>query len=850
MLLISKGVIREMLDNGLVILAKRVEASSVVTVLTHVRTGILHDPPALFGLNELLCRLFLDGSEKYSSPRAVEQVVRAVGGYSYSYSNLVHSVSRCVVPAGAFSEALSIQTDAAHSPLFESAQVERRFSQLLSEGDLRGKSPILSVTSKLHELAFQSHLLGKLRFDISSELGHLGPQELLARHRLRLRPNNTTIVVVGNLDIEPTLKAVSERYADLPPVSFQRPTIPREPLQTAPRLLELSHDTPSSELAIGFRAPGGMGEDQYALQVLQWLLNQKLLDTLTGESSAVRQLFERLRCTYRRTATGGIFQIAATLPPSEFEKTEQAVFSMLANLQRELLPEPVIQRARSCLAARFLSTHQSLDEQAAALAYFEALGGHHLIDVVLGKLRSVTSESLQRACRHHLRFEQSSIIHSRAASDPAPPMDLKSLCLNFQQAVGLGRRRPRLRWKERIPTLRSCRVSGGPDIFFSQASHSSLLALGIFFDGGCRDEAAHQHGWTRLLLDLWLHHDISDRIQAFDAAIKPILSRDYFGLAMSCHRSSFRAIWKLALELVHASEHTDMAIGRTVERLVRPRGNVAEGYRCLDLVLRALYGEHSYGRFASLPGKKLSQHGTAEFAQWSGKVTARQRQLVSVVGDVQPQELLEQVSETWLPEPVQADASHSSPPPPKQAKICVAGRKAEGHVQFLAFPACPAIAPERGNLLLLQSALEDENWGIPNHLVADSETIRVSSVGPLWGKQAGALCLRVASGVLGALEARGRVVEILERLRNEPMPPEILARAAGAVTGRDLLRRQTIGGQMLLTARQKLLGLAPEKEVDLAERLRSITTEELHGWTRQWLDPARMATGVLERARP
>jgi zinc protease len=850
LLLISKGVIRESLGNGLCLLLKRVETSPVVAMVTHCKSGRLHDPDELAGLTELLQRLYFQGSEKYSTAHAVNQAVFAAGGMLSSSAALDHSTATSLLPSAYFSNALNVQADALQHPLLDPATVDQLSEGIRIEQRLRAQSPSFRATELLHGLTFRRHRLGRLRLGLGpgEALAGLSRNELLAYHRHHFRPGNVIVAVVGNIDMQPTLRALAELYGEIEPETPQRPAGLAEEEQTAPRLVEELCRGPAAELRIGFAAPGEMEGDRFPLEVLCCLIDQGFFGRLLQDFPDRQRLLHAVTASYALTGTAGLWSLAAAVDPARLLATEQAVFEALETLRKEPIPAEELARAKSFLRARFLSSLQFVHRQAEALARFEALGGHHLLDVYLGKLSAVTAEDVQRVCEQVLGFERACLVQCRPEAAGPAPTDLKSLYLALEPAAGQGPARPSVRWRSATGEVQIARLPGGPTLLVQSSKKVPVLALGAFFAGGRWDERPEQNGWTHLCLSAAADTRLARRLGALGCALVPLVTRDYFGLALSCLPEDFKLAGKLFFSLLRRPAFDEAALRCEAQaQAAAALERQGSEQRCLDLLIEALYGEHPYGRPALGTASQLQASQLGALGSWFRQLLRRDRLVVSLVGEMEPEQLVEQVLEIWLGERVEpelAPPAPPAPPAPRPAAVLEARIGTPGSYQMLGFPACSAVAPERAGLMILQATLRDEAWGLHHRFGALASGSRVWSIGPLWGQLAGALCLYGVSAADAERELRGRILEAIERIRLEPMPEDVLERAKETVLGKHHLRQQSPSAVMLLAARHQLLGLGPEERVRLTEVLRAVDREQLHTWTMQWLDPQRMCIGV------
>jgi predicted Zn-dependent peptidase len=619
-LLISKGVIRENLSNGLCLLLKRVDTTPVVSVVTYGKSGTLHDPDDLNGLTELIQRLYFQGSDKYPSHLAVNQAVIAVGGILSSSAFLDHTISYSVAPGNHLNQVLSVQADALQRPLLDEATIRAERDTLFGEGALRARSPAFRATELSHGLAYRKGRLGRLRMGPSEGLAQLSRADLVALHRNHFRPENVIVSVVGNFDVQPVLRVLSDSYSEVelgPPSRLPNPT---EDPQNSPRFVEELCEGTKAQLRIGFAAPGEMGSDRYALEALCCLIDQGFLVRHFRDFPGQARLLEAVTASYALTGSSGLWTFHASLEQGGLLQTEQAIFEALDILRRELIPADELARAKNLLRTRFLANQQFMHRQAEALAHFEALGGYHLVDVYLGKLSAITVQDVQAVCERYLSFDKACVVQCRPESDVSAPSDLKSLYLAMEPAAGPGGPRPNVRWRKALGEVRVTRLSGGPNLVLQSTKKIPVIAIGAFYAGGRWDEKPEQAGWTQLCLNLTSGSAQARRIQALGCSLYPMVTRDYFGLALSCLPDDFKVAGKLFMNLLRRPAYAEETVRIEGQALaMAARGRQSSELRCLDLLLEALYGEHPMAGRRSAPHRSFRRRDTKPSCPGTGR---------------------------------------------------------------------------------------------------------------------------------------------------------------------------------------------------------------------------------------
>lgn len=104
----TKGVIREVLPNGLTLLVQPDHSAPVVSVVTHVKAGFFDEPDRWTGISHVLEHMFFKGTAR-RGVGAIARETKAAGGYLNAGTGYDHTSYFTVLPASGLAAALDIQ---------------------------------------------------------------------------------------------------------------------------------------------------------------------------------------------------------------------------------------------------------------------------------------------------------------------------------------------------------------------------------------------------------------------------------------------------------------------------------------------------------------------------------------------------------------------------------------------------------------------------------------------------------------------------------------------------------------------------------------------------------------------
>lgn len=230
-----------------------------------------------------------------------------------------------------------------------------------------------------------SHLLRALAYvrhpyrwpTIGKSIGHIAQATLEEVKDFFFRfyaPNNAILAVTGHISFEETIRLAEKWFAPIPSRRIAERNLPKEPVQTSPRRLEVERNVPADTLYMAFHMCSRKHPDYPVFDMLSDILSN-------GKSSRLEQeLIQKQRiCTttdayISGSIDEGLFHIVAK-PASgvSLADTEKAVWKELERIQHEPVPEAEMEKVKNRHESEFIFNHLNYLNVASDLAYFELI---------------------------------------------------------------------------------------------------------------------------------------------------------------------------------------------------------------------------------------------------------------------------------------------------------------------------------------------------------------------------------------------------------------------------------------------------------------------------------------------
>jgi zinc protease len=251
-------------------------------------------------------------------------------------------------------------------------------------------------------LAFRAHPYRWPVIGWMEDIRRITPAELRAFYDTYYRPNNATVVVVGDVAAARVHARVRELFGAIPRGPEPPAVTAVEPPQTDERRVVMSKATAQLPIvSLAWHVPNHASPDAPALD---------LLSTILSEGRASR-LYRKLVYEQRLALNAGgdysyfsrdpnLFWFYATaLPGQAPEAVEQALLAEIERLKSEPVPEEELRRAKNQVEAAFVWQQDSVHSRASTLARFDLVSSWRDIDRFVQQIRAVTAADLARVAR-------------------------------------------------------------------------------------------------------------------------------------------------------------------------------------------------------------------------------------------------------------------------------------------------------------------------------------------------------------------------------------------------------------------------------------------------------------------
>jgi len=846
---------KEKLANGLTVITRETPDTGVATVQIWVKAGSVFEAPHEAGITHLIEHMIFKGTAR-RGPGEVAGAIEALGGRINAYTSFEHTVYHATLDARHWAAAMEVLADAVLNSLFDPQELEREKPVIFEEIRMRRDRPEIYLFQEMMAQAYTTH---PYRLPISGtqeSVAAISRDDILAYMERHYRPENFTIVVVGDLKAAEVLTHSRRLFGDLPP----RPQpaeedLPQEPLPEQHRFFLEEQEINQTHLALAFPVPAFKHPDSAALSVLAQILGQGEASRLNERLRHELGLVYRINSSLFSSRDPGLFQVGATLDAAKAPEVLREILSSLFTLRHFPVGEEELERARRNLEADFVFNLERAEGMARVMGSFELLTGDPREHDYLERLRAVEAADIQRVAAAY--FQENRLTAGLLAPrDSRIELNQAEVGAIITAAAAAARQNAPQEGRDLTlpPHTHRFQLDNGITLLVREQREVPTVAIRAVFPGGLHGETPLTNGAFAFLAELLPRgageldaRQMARAVADLAGEIEGFNGRNTFGVKGDFLARFFDQglilLRDVLLEPAFDPEEAEKIRAELLAELRRQEDSLpAVGFREFN---RALFRGHPYalntqGNAASLKGLRL---GTLQEIY---RQHARPDKLVlAVVGDVDAEGVrlqVEQLFGHW-----QAPASEAGPvretllppEPPARPEIINLSRDREQVHVVLGFLGTTLDNPDRYPLEILDQVLSGQSGRLFTEL-RDRRSLAYSlSSFSLLGTDTGAFGIYIGTSPQRRDEAITEIWGQLYRVRNEPISPEELARARNVLVGNYRLGLQSNGARAMEMALNETYGLG----LDFARRyqtyLEAVTPEQVQAAARRYLQPER-----------
>jgi zinc protease len=409
------------LPNGLRVVVVEDHRTPTVAVDVGYNVGGKSDPPGKSGFAHLFEHLMFKGTRNVK-PETMDRFTEDVGGYNNAYTAEDITNYYEIIPSNHLERLLWAEADRMANLTVDEPNFTTERKVVIGEYDQSVLSQPYGMLFQLVNSAFTTHPYKYGVIGNPDQLNAAKLSDVIAFHTTFYRPDNATVVLVGDLDPKQAFAWVGKYFGRVKKPSA---TIPRvttvEPVQTKQRrIAHTSKNAPLPATVIAYHIPPERSADTPALNIAETLLGR-------GPSARLRValvdggLASQAAANADTRQQPGLFYVYAIANAGKTTRDlETALDQEVTRLRDERVPAAELEKAKTQALAALVHGLETHDNIAQALVRAAVIDGDPgLVNRAAPEYLRVTATDVQRVARKYLIPNNSTVVAYETASASA-----------------------------------------------------------------------------------------------------------------------------------------------------------------------------------------------------------------------------------------------------------------------------------------------------------------------------------------------------------------------------------------------------------------------------------------------
>ena len=397
------------LDNGLDVILHTDRSDPIVSVAIQYHVGSNREKPGRTGFAHLFEHMMFQESENVGQDQFFKTIQEA-GGTLNGGTNSDGTVYYEVVPKNALETVLWLESDrmgylinTVTQSAFANQQnvVQNEKRQMVDNRPYGHNSWVLDRNLYPEGHPYSWQVIGEME-----DLFNATVEDVKEFHEIYYRPNNATLVIAGDIDVEEAKALAKKYFGEIPggaPMQDMKP-VPVT-LDVTKKLYHEDNFAKTPQFTMVWPTVEQYTPDAYALDFLAELLSSGKKAPMYRVLVKDKKLTSRTSAYNRSRELAGSFQVTinanAGIPLSD---VEDAIFESFSLFEEEGITENDIERIKAGLETSFYNSISSILGKGFQMArYNEYAGSPSYIEQDIANIQAVTIEDVQRVYDTYIR---------------------------------------------------------------------------------------------------------------------------------------------------------------------------------------------------------------------------------------------------------------------------------------------------------------------------------------------------------------------------------------------------------------------------------------------------------------
>jgi len=397
------------LPNGLTVIINEDHSDPIAAVAVYYHVGSSREVPGKTGFAHLFEHMMFQRSENVGQDEFFQNIMEA-GGTLNGSTNQDRTNYYQVVPKNSLEMVLWMESD--RMGYLENTVTQAAFVNQQNVVQNEKRQGVDNVAYGFEDYLILKNLFPEghpYSWDVIGDMNDLTNatiEDVKAFHRKFYSPNNATLVISGDVNIQETKDMIEKYFGEIPAGESieKRNPIPAT-LATTIKLYHEDNFAKAPQLTMAFPTVERFSKDSYALNFLGEILSNTRKAPMYTVLVKDKRLTSRVIAVNQSQELAGTFYISVGANPGvNLTDVEKAVFEAFDKFEKEGFTEDDLTRIKARYETRFYSSFASVQGKAFQMAEYQMYKDnpeYYLND--LAAIQAVTIDDVKNAYNKYIR---------------------------------------------------------------------------------------------------------------------------------------------------------------------------------------------------------------------------------------------------------------------------------------------------------------------------------------------------------------------------------------------------------------------------------------------------------------
>ncbi|WP_210462294.1 MULTISPECIES: M16 family metallopeptidase [Rufibacter] len=402
------------LPNGLHVILHQDKTTPTVAVTMMYHVGSKNENADRTGFAHFFEHLMFEGSENVERGKYIN-MIQSAGGAVNANTSFDRTYYYQILPSNQLALGLWMEADRLRAAKIDQQGIETQRQVVKEEKKQRiDNQPYGTLLENTFATAYSVHPYRWVPIGSAQYIDRASAREFEQFYKTFYVPNNATLTIAGDLDINQTKAWVEQYFANIPKGTnnIPRPTVV-EPAQIEEGRKVVFDNIQLPAVVQAYHIPAQGTEDSYAINMLTTLLAGGPSSRLNKALVDKQQKAVTVASIPMPLEDPGLFiNLAIANMGVDVHDLERAMDVEIDRVKNETISDQEFQKLRNQMETDYISSISTLEGRTEKLASYHALYGNtNLINTELDKILAVTKDDLMRVAKKYLTKENRAVLH-------------------------------------------------------------------------------------------------------------------------------------------------------------------------------------------------------------------------------------------------------------------------------------------------------------------------------------------------------------------------------------------------------------------------------------------------------